>query len=68
MTATSLDPAASTGSQGVVYTGFGGGVAATPTGTGKSTGKPNSENSALSVTKYGTVVLIGGLSAGFLLL
>jgi hypothetical protein len=67
MTATSMNLAASTGSQGVVYTGLGGGSAA-PTGSGGSKGKPNSGNLALDLgNTYGITMLVGGFFAGFVL-
>jgi hypothetical protein len=65
MASTTLPAGATTGAGGVVYTGLGGGAAATATGTSS---KKSGAQAALDLGRnYGLAVIFGGIFAGFAL-
>jgi len=66
MTATTVPAGATSGTAGVVYTGLGGGVAATATPS-SSTTKSGAQAALYLGRSYGLVAVFAGIFAGFAL-
>jgi hypothetical protein len=69
MTATTAPAGATSGTAGVVYTGLGGGAAATTTPSSAQSTTKSGAQAALDLGRsYGLAVVFGGIFAGFALI